>query len=83
MCGLPVIITDQCHFPEVVKARAGKVIKPDAVQLAKTLRTLIDRPELCREMGENGRRLVKDKFTWDKVAQQMSEIYESVICGTR
>jgi glycosyltransferase involved in cell wall biosynthesis len=78
-CGLPVIITRQCHFPEVAEANAGIVIEPNADQLADSLNKLLDNPRLCKEMGENGRRLVMEKFTWDKIADQMIHLYEDVL----
>jgi glycosyltransferase involved in cell wall biosynthesis len=32
-------------------------------------------PETLAEKGECGRRLVREQFTWDRVAIQMSEVY--------
>jgi glycosyltransferase involved in cell wall biosynthesis len=78
-CGLPVVITRQCHFPEVAESRAGIVIEPNADQLADALNKLLDNPRLCKEMGENGRRLVMEKFTWDKIADQMIQLYEDIL----
>jgi glycosyltransferase involved in cell wall biosynthesis len=78
-CGLPVIVTHQCHFPEVAEARAGLVIEPDVEQLAAALENLLNEPELRQEMGSNGRRLLAEKFTWDKVADQIIEMYKEVI----
>lgn len=80
-CGLPTIITRQCHFPEVAQAKAGIVIDPDPVQLAEALLRLLDDPELREEMGNNGRRLVMEKFTWDRIADQMIELYQRVLEG--
>jgi glycosyltransferase involved in cell wall biosynthesis len=78
-CGLPLVITRQCQFPEVAEANAGIVIEPDADQVADALIKLIDNPRLCKEMGKNGRKLVMEKLTWDKVADQMMELYEEVL----
>lgn len=78
-CGLPIVITRQCQFPEVREANAGIVIEPNADQLAEALDRLIDDPELCKEMGENGRRLVMENFTWDKIADKMIQLYENVL----
>ena len=80
-CGLPVVITRQCHFPEIAEARAGIVVVPDANQLAEALARLLDEPQLRKEMGANGRRLVQEKFTWDKVAEQMIRLYRDVLEG--
>jgi len=79
--GLPVIITHQCHFPEVAEVRAGIVIDPDSAQLAEAMIELLDNPKLCEEMGNNGRRLVIERFTWDKIANQMIELYQRVLKG--
>lgn len=80
-CGLPEIITRQCHFPEVAEAEAGIVIETNAYQLANALNKLLEDPKLCKEMGENGRRLIIEKFTWDKIADQMIQFYEDVLGG--
>jgi glycosyltransferase involved in cell wall biosynthesis len=40
---------------------------------------LLREPELRKEMGSNGQRLVKEKFTWERVAGQMCELYETVL----
>ncbi len=78
-CRLPVIISDQCHFPEIAQYDAGKVISCDFNQLAQAMEQLIDNEELRKKMGENGRKLIESKFSWDKVAVQMIEAYEDII----
>jgi glycosyltransferase involved in cell wall biosynthesis len=78
-CGLPVIITRQCNFQEVAKAGAGEVIEPNVAQLEKVLIKLLNNPKVCIEMGKRGKRLVEDKFTWDKIASQMMEVYERIL----
>ena len=80
-CGLPVITTRQCHFPEVAEARAGIVIDPDAAQLAGAMVEFMDDSKLREEMGSNGRRLVMERFTWDKIADQMIGLYQRVLKG--
>jgi len=81
ICGLPVIITRQCHFPEVREARAGIVIDPDSAQLAEAMVKLLDNTKLREEMGNNGKRLVMERFTWDKIADQMIGLYQRVLKG--
>jgi len=81
ICGLPVVITQQCCFPEVAEAKAGIVIEPDPNQLAESLTRLLDDARLRKEMGANGRQLVLEKFTWHKVTDQMVQLYEDVLKG--
>ena len=78
-CGLPVVITNKCNFPEVGKYKAGIIIEPDINQLGRELENLISNPDLCKEMGENGKKLVREKFTWDKIVNQMINFYEEII----
>ena len=80
-CGLPVIITRQCHFPDVAEARAGIVIDPDSAQLARAIAKLMDDPKLREEMGNNGRRLVMDRFTWDRIVDRIIGLYQRVLEG--
>ena len=78
-CRLPVIISDQCCFPEVAQYEAGKVIPCDPNQLVKAMEQLINDEALRRRMGGNGRRLIEDKYLWDKIADEMIKAYEDAI----
>ena len=80
-CGLPVVITKQCNFPEVERVGAGKVIDTDVAQLTGSLNELLGNPELCVDMGNRGKRLIKGKYTWDKVAEEMIAVYEEILKG--
>jgi glycosyltransferase involved in cell wall biosynthesis len=82
ICKVPIIITHQCHFPEVAEAKAGIIIEPEAKQLTQALLKLLDNPDLCREMGRNGSRLVKEHYSWDKIADKMIQLYENVLNST-
>jgi len=81
ICKLPVIITKQCNFPEVTEVGAGNEIDPNVEQLTGALGNLLGNPQLCKKMGENGKRLVLEKFTWDKIADKMIQFYEEILNG--
>jgi len=78
-CNLPVIITKQCQFSEIAEADAGIVIKPDSKPLAQALNKLLNDFQLCKKMGENGKKLVLEKYTWDKIADKMIKVYEEIL----
>lgn len=77
-CGIPVVITSGCRLQDVVKYGGGEVVDPDAEQIARVLSRLLDAPDLRRRMGERGRRLVQDRFTCDRIAARMVDVYRSV-----
>lgn len=79
ICKLPVIITKQCNFPEVTEVGAGNEIDPNVEQLTGALGNLLGNPELCKKMGEKGRKLVLEKYTWDKTADKMIKVYEEIV----
>jgi len=79
-CKLPVVITDRVGlYPDVEEHKAGVVTKCDPEQIATAILKLLDNETLNKSMGENGRRLAKDKFAWDKVVDKMIKVYSSVI----
>lgn len=79
--GLPLVITDECNFPEVGDSRAGFVVRPNDSETASALMSLLDSADLRREMSENARRLVRSNYTWERIAEKMFTLYENVIAG--
>jgi glycosyltransferase involved in cell wall biosynthesis len=72
-CGLPVVISKACHFPEVAEANAGEVVDLNADDFAAALQRVLSNPA---QMGEAGRRLVFERFTWPNIAGLLSEAYQ-------
>lgn len=78
-CKLPVIITDRVGLSPVVgEHKAGLVVGCDAEQIADAMVDLMDNEGKRRFLGENGRRLVSEKFTANSTADEMIRIYEGV-----
>lgn len=77
--GVPVIITPGCNIPEVAGVGAGLVVRPSPEATVAGLRHLFANPEGMRRRGENGRRLVQERFTWPKIAKRTIEVYEEMI----
>jgi glycosyltransferase involved in cell wall biosynthesis len=78
--GTPVAISENCHFPEVGPAGAGEVTPLSVEATAAALdRILAASPEERRRMGDAGRRLVEENFTWDKVAELTLNAYASIM----
>jgi sugar transferase (PEP-CTERM/EpsH1 system associated) len=50
---------------------------PDA--LAAAIVRLLEDPALGAQLGEAGRRLVEDKYSWDFAGQRLDELYRSVV----
>jgi len=76
-CALPVVISDACHFPEVAEVNAGEVVPLGAEETATALIRVMRDPSLRERMGEAGSRLVRERFTWPRIAERSIECYET------
>lgn len=74
-CATPVVITDQCHFPEVASADAGIIVSLDPMEVARALSTILGDRVRAQSMGQNGRRLVLERFTWPAIADAALHSY--------
>jgi len=75
-CGTPVVITENCHFPEVGQAGAGSVVKLDAGSIAEGILEVTSNASIADAMGQRGIELVRSRYTWPAVAQRSVEFYQ-------
>ena len=75
--GLPVIMTPQCNITEGFDAGAAIRIKDDITGIVDGLQHLLSLNDNDRKkMGENGRKLVEQKFSWTESAKKMLLVYQ-------
>jgi len=81
-CKKPVVATAVGGTPEVVDHGVnGLLTEPgDNVGLAEALMQLASNPELRRSMGENGYRVVADRFYFESQTDKYVELFESFLC---
>jgi glycosyltransferase involved in cell wall biosynthesis len=78
-CRVPVVITTDCHFPEVAEVEAGRVVTLDSEQVAGAIIELLSDVGPRSAAGAAGRALVEGRFTWPKVAERTIAVYERII----
>jgi glycosyltransferase involved in cell wall biosynthesis len=76
--GAPVVITEQCNVPEVADYDAGFVIKRNRDDLRTAILQILDDPALQKRLGDHGKKMVRDRFTWNKVVTQLEVVYREV-----
>ncbi|ARK30743.1 glycosyltransferase family 4 protein [Halalkalibacter krulwichiae] len=79
--GLPIITTARGGNPEVINPNEnGYVVEnPEEPQaFADLLIPLLSDPKLGKKLGLNGRKLAEDNFTWNRVINDISTVWDEV-----
>jgi glycosyltransferase involved in cell wall biosynthesis len=66
---------------EGIEAEHGKhlVISDDPYEFAASVAHYLGSPEESARIGENARKLVEEKYSWDIVGKRMYEVYTSLV----
>ncbi len=79
--GLPIIIS---NFPKLKKLildiGCGIPVDPtNPEEIAKAIEYLIEHPEEVKQMGENGRKAVLEKYNWEHEEKKLLRIYDELL----
>ncbi len=79
----PVVASDAGSIKEVVKdGITGFLVSPrDPVGLARKIVLLIRRPELRKKFGDEGRRMIENKYSIQKMLDDIEALYKEVFNG--
>ena len=80
--GCPVVISENCHFPEVAQAGAGEIVPLNAHAVAGALLRVLGDEGKRKAMGEAGKRLVMERYTWPKIAEMMICAYRRALANS-
>jgi glycosyltransferase involved in cell wall biosynthesis len=78
--GVPVVATRLGALPDIVQdGESGLLVAPhDVDALAAALTRLLREPDTARAFGARGRDFVRDRFTWDAVADSLASEIRAV-----
>lgn len=78
--GCPVIVTKGIQIaPEIEDYQGGLMIEDTEESLQDAIKKLLDSASLRKQLGENGQKLVTERYSWKAIASQLAEIYQSII----
>ena len=67
--GKPVLMTPECNLPEGFESNAAIRIATDVENIERGLRQLFEMSAAdCQAMGEHGKKLVIEKYSWPRIA---------------
>ena len=80
-CQRAVIATRVGGIPEtIVDGQSGILVEPrDSVTLMEAMEKVARDKDLRLKMGNVGRKIVTEKFSWDKNIRKLTDIYKSVM----
>jgi glycosyltransferase involved in cell wall biosynthesis len=77
VCGCPVVVTPEVGLASAIEqAGAGIAVSGTPEALGATLSALISNPVRRERMGEAGKKLAAQDFSWARIAKQSEELYE-------
>ncbi len=79
--GLPVILSKSTYNGKMVQDYGiGICVDPDNTdEMANAIRYLLDNPETAKQMGENGRKAIKENFNWGVEEKKLLALYEDIL----
>jgi glycosyltransferase involved in cell wall biosynthesis len=77
---LPALITPYCNLPSAFDSYAAISIDTTPESIAAGINQLMNLSEVeSQELGDNGYNLIKEKFTWEKVASYTDHLYQWIL----
>ena len=74
--GLPIITTETCGIPELIKDGYNGFMSNDEKYLRSKLEWCLANPDKTQELGNNARKSILEKYTLEKHLKKWSEIFE-------
>jgi len=78
--GIPVVVTPGVALASVVEQhQLGYVPELEVGEIAFNLQYSLDHPQTTKEMGVQAHQLVQEKYTWERNALNLSEVYAAIL----
>ena len=79
--GIPVVISDFPLWKQIVEdAHCGITVNPyQEEEVVKAVNCLLLDRELAKKLGDQGKRAVREKYHWEKEAENLIEAYRSML----
>lgn len=79
--GIPVIASDFPLWREIIESsQCGVCVNPmKPEEIAQAVDRLVNNPAEARQLGENGRRAVLDRYNWAVEEKKLFQLYEYIL----
>jgi len=80
MCSKPILVNEGTSTAvKVLNENCGLVVDAhDLSRLKEKIIMMRDNPDLCRRLGENGRRAYEKRYSWDTMEKRLLDVYRRI-----
>jgi len=78
ICGIPVIVTKNCGIAELIDNNVGYAVDYNDKHLRDKIIEILKNEDLGKMFGNRGVEFVKGQFGWDKIIQNIEELYVKI-----
>lgn len=66
-------------YKDIKKENAGEVFSLDEKEIRESIRKLINNSKIRKKQGKKGKKIVKEKYSWNKITKKQINIYKNII----
>ena len=78
-CGKPLVLTKNNHIHDWVDGNVGLACDDDRDSLREAMEKILFDEDLAKIYGENGKKLIEEKYNWDIINKQILDIYDKFL----
>lgn len=75
-CGTPIITTNNGDELDWINNNVGYVVRYDKDKLRDAITYILKNEDVRERFGQEGIKLIKEKFNWEKIVEHMEDVYE-------
>jgi glycosyltransferase involved in cell wall biosynthesis len=80
-CATPMVASPHAVAALAVKPGEEVLVAREPAEYSKTVLDLLDDCTRQRQLGEAGRRFVEGHHRWDRIAAQLVDVYDELVCA--
>lgn len=81
LMGIPVVLSDTPYVKKVLKQYPFGIAVDASLpnEIANAVNDILAHKEVARQMGEAGRRAIKERYNWEKEAEKLKKLYFNLL----
>ena len=81
MCETPIIVNEETSMAEIVKNENCGIIIPydDEYALKESILKLRTNPDMCKQLGKNGRKAFEREYNWEIMESRLINLYKNIL----